>query len=582
MNYTLSHYTKQESLWTSSKMLLGYLGKDRYKMIWAILIVLFNSAVAIVTPYLIGKATDDYIVNNNLAGLTSIIFSLIVLYLASLSTSYFQMTLMGGVAQRMLYRLRQSIFNKLQSLPVAFFQANKAGDLTSRINNDTDKLNQFLSESIMRFLGNIFVIVGIGIFVLTIQLQLGLVMLASTLIIFILSKIIEPMVSKANKVGAAATGNLSGQIQESLSNFKVIVAFNKRQYFTDKLAEFNQDNYKGTIKASIANSIYKPIYDSAGNIANALILLYGLYLISQGTITIGILIAFLSFAQKFYGPLQIMGTIIGNIQMAMASWQRITTILNLENDLVIVPTQANSTRTHQLMQFDDVSFGYTAEKLVLKNISLSLLSGMTYAIVGPTGGGKSTLASLMSRLYDPTSGTIYFKGQDIRSYPPEVLTASIGFILQDPLLFTGTIGENIRYGNLTLQNCDDEIVSKYITDAGMAAFLEKFPEGLATVVSSENITLGQKQLIAFMRVILRKPELLILDEATANIDTVTEQLLNKLIELLPKSTTKVIIAHRLNTIKAADTIMFINNGQIEEAMDFDHALHLLDHAKRVS
>lgn len=582
MNYSLSHYTKQESLWTSSKMLLGYLGKDRYKMIWAILIVLFNSAVAIVTPYLIGKATDDYIVNNNLAGLTSIIFSLIVLYLASLSTSYFQMTLMGGVAQRMLYRLRQSIFNKLQSLPVAFFQANKAGDLTSRINNDTDKLNQFLSESIMRFLGNIFVIVGIGVFVLTIQLQLGLVMLASTLIIFILSKIIEPMVSKANKVGAAATGNLSGQIQESLSNFKVIVAFNKRQYFTDKLAEFNQDNYKGTVKASIANSIYKPIYDSAGNIANALILLYGLYLISQGTITIGILIAFLSFAQKFYGPLQIMGTIIGNIQMAMASWQRITTILNLENDLVIVPTQANSTRTNQLMQFDDVSFGYTPEKLVLKNISLSLLSGMTYAIVGPTGGGKSTLASLMSRLYDPTSGTIYFKGQDIRSYPPEILTANIGFILQDPLLFTGTIGENIRYGNLTLQNCDDEIVSKYITDAGMAAFLEKFPEGLATVVTSENITLGQKQLIAFMRVILRKPELLILDEATANIDTVTEQLLNKLIELLPKSTTKVIIAHRLNTIKAADTIMFINNGQIEEAMDFDHALHLLDHAKRVS
>lgn len=582
MNYNLSQYTKQESLWTSSKMLLGYLGKDRYKMIWAILIVLFNSAVAIVTPYLIGKATDDYIVNNNLPGLTSIILSLVVLYLASLSTSYFQMTLMGGVAQRMLYRLRQSIFNKLQSLPVAFFQANKAGDLTSRINNDTDKLNQFLSESIMRFLGNIFVIVGIGIFVLTIQLQLGLVMLASTLIIFILSKLIEPMVSKANKVGAAATGNLSGQIQESLSNFKVIVAFNKRQYFTDKLDEFNQDNYKGTVKASIANSIYKPIYDSAGNIANALILLYGLYLISQGTITIGILIAFLSFAQKFYGPLQIMGTIIGNIQMAMASWQRITTILNLENDLMLVPPQTNSTRTNQLMQFDDVSFGYTAEKLVLKNISLSLLSGMTYAIVGPTGGGKSTLASLMSRLYDPTSGTIYFKGQDIRSYPPEVLTASIGFILQDPLLFTGTIGENIRYGNDKLQNCDDEIVSKYITDAGMAVFLDKFPEGLATVVTSENITLGQKQLIAFMRVILRKPELLILDEATANIDTVTEQLLNKLIELLPKSTTKVIIAHRLNTIKAADTIMFINNGQIEEAMDFDHALHLLDHAKRVS
>ncbi|MBI4836033.1 MAG: ABC transporter ATP-binding protein [Candidatus Abawacabacteria bacterium] len=581
MDYQLSS-TSHLTFKQSARDLLSYLGKDKIKMVWALAIVILNSIINIATPYLIGLATDTYIVQKDLVGLATLIMSLILLYLIGLGTSYLQMKLMGVVSQNMLYNLRTSLFNKLQSLPLSFFQQNKIGDLTARINSDTDKLNQFFSESIMRFLGNFFFILGIGIFVLIFQWQLGLVMLLSTLFIIGLSTLFKNWVQEHNKGSAAATGALSGQIQESLSNFKVIVAFNKRQYFIDKLNEFNQNVFTTSNTAGFANSIYKPIYDSAGIIAQALVLVYGLILINNQTITIGVLIAFLNYAQKFYDPLRILGTIIGNIQVALASWQRVNAILILESNLKVLPEIKSQSSNNTILQVERVSFGYTEEQKVLENVSFALVRGKTYALVGPTGGGKSTLASLMTRLYDPTEGVIYLKGRDIRSFTPDEIAEIIGVILQEPLLFSGTLGDNIRYGNKKLRHVTNQALQDLLAAEGLQLFINRFSEGLDATIQTENISLGQRQLISFIRIILRKPELLILDEATANVDTVTEQLLNQLIEKLPSSTTKVIIAHRLNTIKAADTIMFINGGHVKEAMDFEHAIHLIDHAKRKS
>jgi len=494
-----------------------------------------------------------------------------------------QMRLMGMVSQQMLYRLRNTLFVKLQHLPLAFFQQNKAGDLTSRLNNDTDKLNQFLSESIMRFIGSFFVILGIAIFVLFFQLALGLVMLVSTLLIVLVSKLLKNIVMKTNQKSAAAVGALSGQIQESLSNFKVIVAFNRRQYFEEKLQSFNEDNFKTNMRSSFINSVYKPLYDSSSYIAQAVILVAGLYLIQSGSITIGILIAFLSYSQKFYDPLRILGTIIGNIQSALASWTRIKDILQLENNLRVV-SDGKTSDISAVMKFDHVSFGYDSEKVIIHDADFSLLPSKTYALVGPTGGGKSTMASLMTRLYDPQKGTVFLEGKDIRAYSFEDLSQRIGFILQDALLFSGTVGENIRYGNTALVGEDDAALLALLKKEDLTECLDKFPEGLQTAVISggENLSIGQKQLVSFMRVILRKPTLLILDEATANIDTVTEQYLNQLLEKTAAHTTKVIIAHRLNTIKNADQIIFISNGHIEPAGDFKHALSMIDNAKRKS
>lgn len=586
MNYNLIQADKKSnpSLGAGLKSLLTYLGEDSTKLIWALLIVLLNSAIVIITPYLIGLATDTYIVRHDTVGLLRMIILLGILYLVAVMTSYSQMILTGQVAQKMLYRLRSTIFAKIQSLPLAFFQQNKTGDLMSRINNDTDKLNQFLSESIMRFMGSFFIILGTGAFVLFFQFYLAIAMFSGILVIVILSRLIKGKVTKANKISAAATGALSGQLQESLSNFKVIVAFNRRQYFEEKLQTYNLENFQGNRTSAFINSVYKPLYDSSGNIAKTLVLIYGIYLIAHGNITIGTLIAFLSYTQKFYDPLQILGTIIGNIQNALASWARVKDILAMENDLVILPNQGSQANKEHLMQFDHVRFGYLPEKVIIHDASFTLTPGKTYAFIGPTGGGKSTMASLMARLYDPQAGTIYLDGQDIRSFTPTQIAERIGFILQDALLFSGTIGENIRYGNFQVKDLNDEQLLKLLADNDLTDCLEKFPEGLATIVVSggENLSLGQKQLVSFMRAILRKPKLLILDEATANIDTVTEQYLNQLLDKLPKSTTKVVIAHRLNTIQNADDIIFINNGHIEHTMDFEHALKLIDSAKRKS
>ena len=238
----------------------------------------------------------------------------------------------------------------------------------------------------------------------------------------------------------------------------------------------------------------------------------------------------------------------------------------------------------EILEFINVSFGYSEDKLILKKVNFRLLEGKTYALVGPTGGGKSTTAGLMARLYDPTFGEVEFGNTDIRTYTPQELSKNIGFILQDPFLFSGNVGDNIRYGNEELEKTDNTNLLDIIEQEGFGKLISIFEKGLETEVSnaSESISLGQKQIISFMRILLRKPKLLILDEATANIDTVTEQILNEIIAKLPVATTKVIIAHRLNTIKDADEILFINNGKIKTAVDFDDAISLIDNSKRVS
>jgi len=237
-----------------------------------------------------------------------------------------------------------------------------------------------------------------------------------------------------------------------------------------------------------------------------------------------------------------------------------------------------------LLEFKHVSFGYNPEKMILKDVCFNLETGKKYALVGPTGGGKTTTAGLMVRLYDPTEGLVMFNQKDIRTYQPSQLAHDIGFILQEPFLFTGTVGQNIRYGNNLLENSSDEQLSSQLENHGLFDLMDKFDKGLKTEVTdnAENISLGQKQIIAFIRILLRQPKLLILDEATANIDTITEQQLAKIIAKLPSSTTQVIIAHRLNTIRGADQILFINGGKVKPAINFEDAVKQIENNQRNS
>lgn len=585
MNYHLTDIIKKDEryltrLFRSIREIAAYLKKSSFLL--AVFFAILSSTTSIITPYLLGSAIDKYISKGDLAGLDRLIFILLGIFILSSITMYFQQNIMGKTAQAALYKLRGVIFNKIQSLPIAFFNQNKTGDLMSRINNDTDKLSQFLSESILRFVGSAFTLTGIAIFVVYLNWKLGLVLLSSTVFLLCITRFLSPYLERGNRRRSAVIGEFTAGATEQLANFKAIIAYDRRNFFDSYLKSINQNILKKSITANILGKIFEPIYDFAGYIAQAVVLAYGIVLVGQGEITVGLLIGFLTYTLRFYDPLRFMANIFGDIQVSLASWGRISDILSLSSNIQVEQNEKKTDKPGLI--FDDVSFGYEDssiekenQRLVLKHVSFELFPGKTYALVGPTGGGKSTIASIISRLYDPTEGIIFWNGKDMKTWSQKNLSKSISVILQEPFMFSGTVAENISYGNEELKDISEEKLKDLIEQRSMLELVQRFSEGLKTKVESggENISLGQKQIISFLRIVLRAPELLILDEATANIDTVTEATLQNLIDSLPQKTIKVIIAHRLNTIKNADEILFVSGGGVKRVNDEKAVLELL-------
>ena len=588
MSYRLSardEEQKREPLGKAIGRMLPLMLQERRNIAIALGAVTVTSAATLASPYIIGQTVDHFIAHGDYSGVIGNAAILLAIYLVSLVTSYVQTRTMGGVGRRILFNLRNALFTKLQELPVAFFNQNRAGDLISRINNDTDKLNQFFAQALMQFLSNGFLIVGSGILLVTLNFRLGGAALLPALAVLIITQVISGWVKRANFTSLQTLGGLSGEIQESLANFKVIVAFNRLDYFRGKFRAANETNYNASIRAGIANNVFVPLYGLAYNIAQLIVLAFGIWMITAGDLTTGLLIGFLLYVNNFYNPLRQLATAWSSLQLALAALDRISEVMALGNDMPLLPAAKPAAAAKApLLEFDSVSFGYAEGQHVLDDVSLRLERGKTYALVGPTGGGKTTTASLMARLYDPKSGVVRFDGRDIRTISPEERAQRVGFILQEPFLFTGTVRGNIVYGNDALKTVGDAELTQILEARGLATLLARFEQGLETPVKSsgDSISLGQKQLIAFIRAVLRDPELLILDEATANIDTVTEQLLEEILAKLPKATTKVIIAHRLNTISNADEIFFVNGGTVTEAGSMEHAVDMLLHGAMAS
>ncbi|MFT3703174.1 MAG: ABC transporter ATP-binding protein [Agriterribacter sp.] len=586
MNYDLNSIaaSQKSNTMVALRKLLRWLGEERKVLIYAFITMIITSGINLTGPLLIGYAVDHYITTGNYTGIVHTCILLVSMYLVSFGSNYLQTRLMGGLGQRLLFNLRNSIFNKLQQLPLAFFNQNKAGDLISRINNDTDKLNQFFSQALMQFVSNILTMIGAAIFLLSIHVPLGAVALAPGMLLFLFMRLISPAVKKKNAQSLQTGGAMSAEIQESLQNFKVVIAFNRRDYFRERFKQASLTNYRSAVSAGLLNNIFLPVFTFCSHLAQLVVLIYGIALITQGNLTIGLLISYFAYVGNFYFPIRQLATIWTTFQVAMAGWDRIAVILDLDDKKLVDTPALSSASGNVLLSFQNVDFAYPgSESKVLHNVSFELQRGKTYAFVGPTGGGKSTTASLMAGLYNATGGAVFLKEKNIQHYTGQESANIIGFILQEPFLFSGTVKDNILYGNNAYRHLSNEDLEVVIRNAGVQELLSRFDQGLDTVVAgADTLSLGQKQLIAFMRAVLRNPELLILDEATANIDTVTENLLEDILSQLSSNTTKVIIAHRLNTIENADEIFFVNDGHIKKAGNFQQALAMLMHEKRVS
>jgi len=368
MNYDLNRAQgkgeSKLSFFASMRKMVNIISGEHRKLNIAFTAIFLNAGLSLMGPYLVGYTIDTYVQAKNYQGVLVYSGILLAMYIAAFVVNYLQMRLMGGIGQRMLYALRNSVFNKLQELPLEFFNVNQSGDLISRINNDTDKVNQFFSQSLMRFIGSLISMTGAGILLLALNLKLGLVALSPALIIWLFTKVASPWIRRKNEASLKSLGSLSAQIQESLANFKVVIAFNRRDYFRRRFAEVNQDNYLKSIHAGIANTVLTPVYTFFSNVGQLIVLAMGIWLITKGQFTIGLLISFLAYITSFYNPLRQMAALWASFQQALAAWDRISYLLSFENNLSLVEDPGER-KSDSYIRFGDVEFTYPNGKEVL-------------------------------------------------------------------------------------------------------------------------------------------------------------------------------------------------------------------------
>jgi ATP-binding cassette subfamily B protein len=546
------------------------------------IIVIANVITTLLAPLLFRNIIDGYIKLKKIDGFYAYCGLLICIYLVAAVLGYLQARIASGIAQRILFNLRKQLFEKLQQLPTVFFTSNKSADIISRINKDTDRLNTFFSQFLIQFCSGVLLTMGAAVFLLVIRPQLGLIVLIPALIIVLSAWLFSPYLKNKNLEALTITAKMNSEIHDNFTNFKVFITSSLQNYFQQKFSKLNKENFNSSRKASFIAGVFYPLFDLFGGLAQLIVLFYGIYLIRYGLFTIGSLVGYLAYLNFFYGPLKDLSLSWTTLQGAFAAWERILAVLSEDTNLT-VSTISEKNNSDFLMEFENVNFCFQPGISILQEVNLKIERGRKYAIIGPTGGGKTTIASLMARLFDPSDGKITFNGLDIKSYPHAERCRQIGFILQDPVIFTGTIRENLLYGNQLNKDCSDEELSALIKDLALEELISAFKIDIKSeILSPDQLSIGQKQILAFMRAILRRPELLILDEASANVDMRTEKLFNRVLEQISDITTPVVIAHSMATVENADQIIFVHSGTALIIDSFDEISHTFNLVKGTS
>ncbi|UED73674.1 ABC transporter ATP-binding protein [Brevibacillus sp. DP1.3A] len=554
------------------KRLWQAFGKEKKLLPIVFVIVFVDALLMLSAPYLIGKSIDAMTGGEEaLSFLSIIILALLGSYILDGALTFLQSWLMAGISQRIVTNLRQALFDKLQKLPIAYFDERTHGELMSRLTNDIDNVSNSISQSTTQLMSGGIVLLGSLVMMLVLSPILTLACLITVPLVFLLTRTIAKRTSVLFKNQQMELGKLNGHIEETISGIQVVQAFNYEQKAIEDFTTINDRLCKIGMKAQVWTGFLMPIMNVINNLGFAMVAIVGGVLAVKGLITVGVIASFLSYSRQFVRPLNDLANIFNVLQSGVAGAERVFEVLDEQEEPLDYPGATVLAHPKGHVVFDQVSFGYRSDQLILKNISFEAQAGSTISLVGPTGAGKTTIVNLLTRFYDVTSGTIYLDGKDIREYSRDSLRRSFGFVLQDTYLFSGTIKENIMYGKPDA--ADTEVVAA-AKMANADVFINRLPMRYDTMLTENggNLSQGQRQLLAIARVILAKPSLLILDEATSSIDTRTELNIQDALLTIMEGRTSFVIAHRLGTIRDADTIMVVDRGEIVEKGSHDELI----------
>jgi len=545
------------------KRLLRFLRPYRLQVIIGVCLLAFTTLTQLAGPYLTKVAIDRYIANKQIHGLTIIA----MLYLAVLALefviTYVQMYLTQWIGQKVMYDIRTLIFSHLQKLPLSFFDKNPVGRLVTRTTNDVETLNEMLSSGVVTIFGDIFVLVGIVIMMLNLNWQLALVTFSVLPLIFYATFLFRSRVRESYRKIRIRIARINSYLQENISGMSTVQIFNREAKNSTRFDELNKDHLLAYLQTIRYYAIFFPAIELISAIALALILWYGGIEVVSNTLTIGVVVAFVQYSQRFFQPIRDLSEKYNIMQAAMASSERIFKLLDSPEQIMVPESPLSLPSPRGEIEFDDVSFSYNGDDYVLENVSFKIRPGEKVAVVGATGAGKTTLINLITRMYEPSKGKIYLDGVDTSRLQVRDLRERIRMVLQDVFIFSGSVKENVRLGN---KNISMERVEQASKDVNAHPFVAKLPDGYSHELSERgsNISVGQKQLLSFARALAHNPEILILDEATSSVDIETEHLIQDAINKLMANRTSLIIAHRLSTIQNVDWIIVLHKGKIRE------------------